>query len=78
MNNREILIGIMFDHELDRRDLATLVRVDRQTVESWLAPAESSRHVEVPDMAIELLGLKLGISPIPTENADETPGSDTI
>ena len=61
MNNRETLIDIMFDHELDRQDLAELVLVDRQTVNSWLASSESTRHVDIPDMAIELLKLKLGI-----------------
>jgi hypothetical protein len=59
MNNREKLINFMFDNDLDRRGLGELVHVNRQTVESWLAPAESSRHVEVPEMAIELLTLKL-------------------
>ncbi len=59
MNNREKLIDIMFDHNLDRQDLVELVLVDRQTVNSWLASGESTRHQEVPDMAIELLTLKL-------------------
>lgn len=59
MNNREKLIDLMFDHNLDRQDLAELVLVDRQTVSSWLASGESTRHIEVPDMAIELLTLKL-------------------
>ncbi len=62
MNNREILIDIMFDHELDRQDLAQLVLVDRETVNSWLASNESTRHIDIPDMAIELLKLKLGIT----------------
>ena len=34
MNNREKLIDLMFDHNLDRQDLAELVLVDRQTVSS--------------------------------------------
>jgi hypothetical protein len=62
MNNREILIDIMFDHELDRQDLAELVLVDRETVNSWLVSNESARHIDIPDMAIELLKLKLGIA----------------
>jgi hypothetical protein len=60
MNNREKLIDMMFDNGLDRRDIAALVLVDRQTVDAWLASPESSRHTEVPEMAIELLRLKLG------------------
>ncbi len=74
MNNREILIDIMFDHTLDRQDLAEFVLVDRQTVNTWLASSESSRHIDIPDMAIELLKLKLGIthgddnSPAPNES----------
>ena len=63
MNNREKLFDIMSDHALERRELAELVRVDRQTVDSWLAPSGSARHVEVPDMAIELLGFKLAALP---------------
>jgi hypothetical protein len=63
MNNREKLIDIMFDHQLDRQDLADLVFVDRQTVNSWIVTGESAHHVEVPDMAIELLTLKLKIQP---------------
>ena len=63
MNNREKLIDMMGDHALERRELAELVLVDRQTVDTWLAPPESARHVEVPDMAIELLGFKLAALP---------------
>lgn len=61
MNNREKLIDIMHEYALERRELAELVRVDRPTVDGWLAPPESARHQEVPEMAIELLQLKLGI-----------------
>ena len=71
MNNREILMGLMYDHALERRDLAELVRVDRQTVDGWLAPAESARHTEVPEMAIELLRLKLGVP----DDGEDTPPS---
>jgi len=60
MNNREQLIDMMIDNGLERRDIAELVLVDRNTVDSWLAPPGSARHAEVPDMAIELLHLKLG------------------
>ena len=69
MNNREKLIDMMHDHSLERRELAELVLVDRQTVDGWLAPSESSRHEEVPEMAIELLQLKLGVTPLPARDA---------
>ena len=60
MNNREILIDIMVDHGPERRELAELVKVDRETVDCWLLPTEAHRNLEVPDMAIELLRMKLG------------------
>jgi len=60
MNNREKLIDLMFDNKLDRRELAELVMVDRATVDHWLVTPESARQIEVPDMAIALLGFKLG------------------
>ncbi len=60
MNNRERLIEYMVNHELERREIAELVLVDRDTVDRWLLSAEASRHLEVPDMALELLRLKLG------------------
>ena len=60
MNNRERLMSYMQDHALERRDVAALVLVDRDTVDRWLLSGESSRRLEMPDMAIELLRLKLG------------------
>ena len=59
MNNREKLIDLMIDNSLERRELAELVHVDRAVVDSWLASPESTRNIEVPDMAIELLLFKL-------------------
>lgn len=74
MNNRELLIDIMFDHDLDRQDVAELVLVDRQTVNSWLASGESTRHIAIPDMAIELLKMKLNIqSDVADPAAPDTP-----
>ena len=70
MNNREKLIDMMHEHALERRDLAELVLVDRQTVDGWLAPTESARHQEVPEMAIELLQLKLGVTTVAARGAD--------
>lgn len=74
MNNREKLINLMIDHELERRELAELVLVDKQTVDNWLASPESARSREIPDMAIELLGFKLGL--IPTAD-DDSAANDT-
>jgi hypothetical protein len=59
MNNRERLIDLMIEHELERREVAELLSVDRATVDCWLASGESSRHLDVPNMAVELLTLKL-------------------
>lgn len=76
MNNREKLIDLMIDNDLERRELAELLRVDRETIDCWLAPTESARRVEVPDMAIELLGFKLGDAPRPAD-AGEAQEPDT-
>lgn len=70
MNNRDKLIDMMHEHSLERRELADLVLVDRHTVDGWLAPAESTRHHEVPEMAIELLQLKLGVTPAPARGEE--------
>ena len=59
MNNREKLMELMVTHGLDRRGIADLVRVKRETVDHWLAPHQSKHSEEIPDMAIELLELKL-------------------
>lgn len=59
MNNREKLIEFMSEYHIDRREIADLVCSDRDTVDRWLLSRESSRHLEIPDMAIELLRLKL-------------------
>ncbi len=61
MNNRERLMEIMLDQELDRRELAELLKVTRDEVDHWLLSNESKNHKETPDMAIELLELKLGL-----------------
>jgi len=59
MNNREKLMDLMVTHGLDRRAIADLVRVKRETVDRWLVSHESKHSEEMPDMAIELLELKL-------------------
>ncbi len=61
MNNRERLMEIMVDKELDRREIAEMLKTKRDEVDHWLLSNESKNHREVPDMAIELLELKLGL-----------------
>lgn len=59
MNNREKLIDYMVSNEIERRTLAEMLCVDRETVDRWLLSRGSSRSMEVPDMAIALLEYKL-------------------
>lgn len=59
MNNRDLLIDLMVDNKLDRRELAELLRVERETIDRWLLPHGAQGHEVVPDMAVELLTLKL-------------------
>ena len=61
MNNRDALIDIMINHKLERREIANLLFVGREIVEQWLASTESAKVSGVPDMAIELLEIKLGV-----------------
>ena len=60
MNNRDRLITLITDYSLDRREVSELVRAKRDDVDHWLLPVDSRNHEEIPDMAIELLELKLG------------------
>jgi len=62
MNNRDRLMEIMTDRKLDRMELAELLKVKRAEVDHWLLSGESKNHREMPDMAIELLKLKLGLT----------------
>jgi hypothetical protein len=59
MNNRERLIDLMIEHELERTELALMLKVKSDTIDHWLLPNEAGSHEEMPDMAIELLELKL-------------------
>ncbi len=59
MNNRDRLIEIISEHELERREVAELLKVKADTVNHWLASHESHNYEDIPDMAIELLELKL-------------------
>jgi len=61
MNNRERLMDIMVSHKLDRMELSEMLKVKRDEVDHWLLSNEAKNHKEVPDMAIELLELKLGL-----------------
>ncbi len=63
MNNRDRLIDLMLEHKLERRELADLVHVKRQVIDAWLLPPEAHGHEPIPDMAIELLTLKLASRP---------------
>ncbi len=73
MNNRDTLIDSMVAHGLERRELAEMLRVERETVDRWLLPRESGRGCEVPDMAIELLGYKLRERAQAAEDDDRSP-----
>lgn len=59
MNNREKFLDLMVDNKLERLELAELLKVHRDQIDHWLAPAESRLHEEIPDMALELLEMKL-------------------
>ena len=59
MNNRDRLIDIMIENELDRLEIADLLKVKHDEVNKWLASVESKNCKAMPDMAIELLELKV-------------------
>lgn len=61
MNNRDSLITLMIDQKLERREIADILQIERETVDRWLLPTESPRLESIPDMAIELLEIKLGL-----------------
>lgn len=67
MNNRERLITLISNYNLERADVAELVSVKRETVDHWLLTTESKNYEEVPEMAIELLELKLGAASATTD-----------
>jgi len=67
MNNRDLLIDLIAKHKLTRQDVAGLVKTKRDTVDHWLLPNGSNHRLEVPDMAIELLAMKLHFGEIPRE-----------
>ncbi len=59
MNNRERLFDLISEYKLEKREIAELVKVTVETIESWMVSHESHHFEEMPDMAIELLELKL-------------------
>ncbi len=59
MNNRDRLMAIISDNKLERRDVAELLKVKPDEVDHWLLSSEAKNHTEMPDMAIELLELKM-------------------
>lgn len=59
MNNREKFLDLMLGNEFDRLDLADLLKVPREQIDRWLASPESKHHEDIPDMALELLEVKL-------------------
>jgi len=59
VNNRDKLIEMMVENELTRYELSEMLRVDIQELDHWLLPIGAAEHKNVPDMAIELLELKL-------------------
>jgi len=61
MNNRDRLIELLTDHELERREIAEILKVKAALVNHWLSSHESNNFEEMPDMAIELLEIKLGV-----------------
>ena len=61
MNNRERLMEIMTEQDLDRLRLAELLKGKRAEVDNWLLSRESKNNKEIPDMAIELLEVKLDL-----------------
>jgi len=65
MNNRDKLIDVIYTYKLERREVAEMISVKPETIDHWLATGESKLHEEIPDMAIELLELKLKDRPVP-------------
>ena len=52
---------IITEHDLERREVAELLKVKQEQVDRWLLSNESKNHEEMPEMAIELLELKISL-----------------
>lgn len=61
MNNRERLMNIISENNMERRDVAELLKIKAEEVNYWLLPHDAKHHVEIPDMAIELLEIKMAL-----------------
>lgn len=59
MNNNEKLIALMDEHNLTLRETAAILGVSYFTVRSWALPETSKARRICPNMAVELLELKL-------------------
>ena len=70
MNNRDKFLSLVVDNELDRYDLSEMLKAPLEQVDTWLLSTESAHYQEVPDMAVELLELKLRLR---EENQSEKP-----
>ncbi len=70
MNNRDKFLSLVVDNELDRFDLSEMLKAPLEQVDSWLLSPESAHYQQVPDMAVELLELKLRLR---AENPSEKP-----
>lgn len=60
MNNRDRLIELLTKHQMERREIAAMLKVKTHQVNNWLASQETRHYEDIPDMAIELLEIKLG------------------
>jgi len=68
---RERLIDLIVTHGLERRDVALMVAVDIGTVDRWLLPHDSPQHLEVPEMALQLIEYKLADRPRTPQESSE-------
>lgn len=68
LTNAELIRQVATEAGLSRARLAELCRVSPHTVDAWLKPTTSRSHCRPPDMAVELLYLKLR-RPLPRELA---------
>lgn len=60
MNNRDRLIELLTKYEIERREIAAMLNIKIHQVDNWLVSQESRNYEDIPDMAIELLEIKLG------------------
>ena len=64
MTNRERLLDILVERDMSRAEIAGLLHVDLDTVDRWVRNKESGTQQAIPDMAIELLEIKLGLKTV--------------